>query len=98
MNITNDESSTDSFIELIQMQTSTIIIKPKTENNFYINILMSIYNYIISLFYYNTQIKNIIPYKNFNYYKNIIKLNIDLFNNRNNNTSIYIFNKAKITS
>lgn len=98
MDITNDESSTDSFIELIQMQTSTITIKPKTKNNNYIEILLAIYNYIVSFFYYSTQIKNITPYKNFNYYKNIIKLNIDLFNNRNNNTSIYIFNKPKITT
>jgi hypothetical protein len=89
----NDEnSSTDSFIELINMQTSTIIIKDKDkeEHNEDNGILNTIWN----MFSFNIENKK--SYKNFNYYKNIIELNINLFRLRNTNTSLYIFNKSKL--
>ena len=92
----NDEnSSTDSFIELINMQTSTIIIKNKdkeehNEHNEHNGILNTIWN----MFSFN--IENKTSYKNFNYYKDIIKLNINLFRLRNTNTSLYVFNKSKL--
>jgi hypothetical protein len=86
----DENSSTDSFIELINMQTSTIIIKDKKEHSEDTGILNTIWN----IFSFN--IENKTSYKNFNYYKNIIGLNINLFRLRNTNTSLYIFNKSKL--
>ncbi len=86
----DENSSTDSFIELINMQTSTIIIKDKKEHNEDTGILNTIWN----IFSFN--IENKTSYKNFNYYKDIIGLNINLFRSRNTNTSLYIFNKSKL--
>jgi hypothetical protein len=60
---TDDNSSTDSFIELINMQTSTIITKDKEHKNVFDTMVSAIqdcispiyrrFNYYIDLFHVN---------------------------------------------
>jgi hypothetical protein len=60
---TDDNSSTDSFIELINMQTSTIITKDKKEKNVLDTIFSAIQDCISPI------------YRNINYYIDLLRVN-----------------------
>ncbi len=60
---TDDNSSTDSFIELINMQTSTIITKDKKEKNILDTIVSALEDCISPI------------YKNINYYIDLLRVN-----------------------
>ncbi len=60
---TDDNSSTDSFIELINMQTSTIITKDKKEKNIFHTMFSVIEDCISPI------------YRNINYYIDLLRVN-----------------------
>ena len=60
---TDDNSSTDSFIELINMQTSTIITKDKKQKNVLDTMCSAIQDCISPI------------YRRFNYYIDLLRVN-----------------------
>jgi hypothetical protein len=60
---TDDNSSTDSFIELINMQTSTIITKDKEHKKIFDTIVSAIEDCISPI------------YRNINYYIDLLRVN-----------------------